>query len=123
MRETVPSRPKKQRGWHFRVGCSLLKQLWTATIYFALFLGTSYSLDLLEGWLSEQGAQFQLSGPLLSLLNIVLFGLLGSLVSVVFGLPDILDNMKAFVTTVFDGVQLLLFPRYTAHLKGKRGSL
>lgn len=116
------ARPKGQRGWYFRIGCSLLKQLWTATIYFALFLGTSYSLDLMEGWLSAQGAQVQLSG-LLSLLSIVLFGLLGSLVSIMFGLPDILENMKAFATTAYDGVQLLLFPRHTVHFKGKRGSL
>ncbi len=46
--------PKGQRGWYFRIGCSLLKQLWTATVYSALFLGTSYSLDLMEGWLSER---------------------------------------------------------------------
>lgn len=115
--------PKGQRGWYFRIGCSLLKQLWTATVYSALFLGTSYILDLTEGWLSEQGAQVQLSGLFLSLLNIVLFGLLGSLVSVMFGLPDILENMKAFATAACDGVQLLFFPRHTVHFKGKRGSL
>ncbi len=115
--------PKGQRGWYFRIGCSLLKQLWTATVYSALFLGTSYILDLMEGWLSEQGAQVQLSGLFLSLLNIVLFGLLGSLVSVMFGLPDILENMKAFATAACDGVQLLFFPRHTVHFKGKRGSL
>lgn len=74
-------------------------------------------------WLSEQGAQVQLSGLFLSLLNIVLFGLLGSLVSVMFGLPDILENMKAFATAACDGVQLLFFPRHTVHFKGKRGSL
>lgn len=115
--------PKGQRGWYFRIGCSLLKQLWTATVYSALFLGTSYILDLMEGWLSEQGAQVQLSGLFLSLLNIVLFGLLGSLVSVMFGLPDILENMKAFATAACDGVQLLFFSRHTVHFKGKRGSL
>ena len=115
--------PRGQRGWYFRIGCSLLKQLWTATVYSALFLGTSYILDLMEGWLSEQGAQVQLSGFFLSLLNIVLFGLLGSLVSVMFGLPDILENMKAFATAACDGVQLLFFPRHTVHFKGKRGSL
>lgn len=57
------------------------------------------------------GSASSIKRPLpLSLLNIVLFGLLGSLVSVMFGLPDILENMKAFATAACDGVQLLFFP-------------
>lgn len=110
----------EKRGWYWRMGRSLLKQLGTALIYFALFLGTSFALDKLEDALSGMGTQFHFNGLLLSLFNIVLFGLLGSLLSVIFGLPDILDNTRAFITTVYDGVRLLLAPRHVAYSRSAR---
>lgn len=76
-------------------------------------------MDLLETWLLNQGLQFQLNSVFLSLLDIVLFGVLGSLLSAVFGLPDILENIKAFATTACDGIQLLLFPTGQTHVKRK----
>ena len=98
---------RERRVWYLRVGRSLLKQFGAASVYFALFVATSYGLDWMEGGMSEMGARFQLNDLFLSLFNIVLFGLLGSLLSAVFGLPDILDSIKAFFTTIWDGIRLL----------------
>lgn len=98
---------REREDWRLRVGRSLLKQFGAASVYFALFVATSYGLDLLEGGMSEVGARFQMNDLFMSLFNIVLFGLAGSLLSAVCGLPDILDSIKAFFTTAWDGVRLL----------------
>lgn len=111
---------REKRGWYWRIGRSLLKQLRTALIYFALFLGTSFAMDLLEDALSDMSAQFQFNGLFFSLFNIVLFGLLGSRLSVLFRLPDILDNTRSFMTTVADGMRLLKAPRHVAYSRSAR---
>ncbi len=110
---------RERRSWRVRMGRSLLKQVCTAGVYFALFLGSSLLLELLEDSLSAQmGAQLQLSGPALSVCNILLFGLLGSAVSALTGLPDILDNTKDFFHTLRDAGRLLSAPRGNAYYEG-----
>ena len=111
---------KGKRGWYWRIGHSLLKQLGTALIYFALFLAISFALDVLENVLLDMGTQLQFNRFLLLLFNIVLFGLLGSALSARFGLPDILDNTRAFFTTLCDGVRLLMAPRHVAYSRSVR---
>lgn len=114
---------KERRVWYWRIGRSLLKQFGAACVYFALFLATSYGLDTLENCFSEMGGQLLSNELLLSLLNIILFGLLGSVVSVVFHLPDILDNIKDFFTTAWDGIRLMRAPRHVAYFRGKEHNL
>lgn len=110
---------RERRVWYWRIGRSLLKQFGTASIYFALFLATSYGLDTLEGYFSEMGGQVLSNELLLSLINIILFGLLGSALSVAFHLPDILDSIKDFFTTAWDGIRLMRAPRHVAYFRGK----
>lgn len=71
----------------------------------------------MEDYLSEVGARFQLSGSLQLVINIILFGLLGSLVSAAGKLPDILDNTKSFFATLRDAWRLLRAPRRVAYFR------
>lgn len=106
-----------KRGWYGRIVCSLLKQFFTTVAYFFIFLCSSVVLDQLEtkdplSWIT---ALLRMGEPYRTALNILLFGILGSTVSLLFGLPDILNNTKAFITTLWDGARLLLVPRHVAY--------
>lgn len=111
------ARPEERKNWYRRLGHSFYVQIKTAAIYFFLFLLSSLALEFLEDYLSEVGARFRLSGSLQLVINIILFGLLGSLVSAVGGLPDILDNTKSFFATLRDAWRLLRAPRRVAYFR------
>ena len=111
-------RPGERRNWYLRLGHSFYSQIKTAAIYFVLFLLTSLALEFLEEYLSQVGARFQLNDGFQLVFNIILFGLLGSLVSSAGKLPDILDNTKAFFATLRDAWRLLRAPRRIAYSRG-----
>ena len=111
-------RPGERKNWYLRLGHSFYSQIKTAAIYFVLFLLTSLALEFLEEYLSQVGARFQLNDGFQLVFNIILFGLLGSLVSSAGKLPDILDNTKAFFATLRDAWRLLRAPRRIAYSRG-----
>ena len=84
-----------------------LMHLVQGLLYLLLFLATSLRLDGMEGGVTALGERGRVNGLAMTLGNIVLFGIAGSLLSWRLKLPDILDSVKQLGHMVRDSLRLL----------------
>ena len=93
--------------WGRRVLLGRLRQAGSVLLYLLLFLATSLLLDGMEGGVTALGERGRVNGLAMTLGNIVLFGIAGSLLSWWLKLPDILDSVKQLGHMVRDSLRLL----------------
>lgn len=93
--------------WRRRVLLGRLRQAGSVLLYLLLFLATSLLLDSMEGGVTALGERGRVNGLAMTLGNIVLFGIAGSLLSWRLRLPDILDSVKQLGHMVRDSFRLL----------------
>lgn len=103
----LKSVPARGRSWRRRMTLGRLRQLGSVALYVLLFLVTSLALGGLEDGVTALGERSRINGVGMTLGNIVLFGIAGSLLSWRLNLPDILDSAKQLGHMVLDAVRLL----------------
>ena len=99
--------PPRGTTWGRRVVGSLLTQIRSAGAYIALFLAVSVALEAVEGVFLSFGEQIHIHPAVLPLLNILVFGIVGSQVSGWLHLMDIWDSFRQFGAALGDGGALL----------------
>ncbi len=99
--------PPRGKTWGRRVVGSLLAQIRSAGAYIVLFLVVSVVLEAVEGVFLSFGEQIHIHPAVLPLLNILVFGVVGSQVSGWLHLMDIWDSFRQFGAALGDGAALL----------------
>jgi len=90
---------KDKKIWKRKLNYSILKRCGVAVIYICLFCIVQYIMGIIQGTFNFELMNL---GIVSSILDIVCFGILGTLVSNWFNLPDILDSIKDIVIGIHD---------------------
>ena len=104
--------PARGSSWRRRMLLGRLRQAGSVALYLLLFLLTSLLLGGLEDGVTALGEQGRVNQLVMTLGNIVLFGIAGSLLSWRLHLPDILDSVRQLGHMVRDGARLLRARRW-----------
>ena len=91
---------KEKKEWNFKIAWIIIKRFLFAIVYIILFCVTQWIMNQLEGLVSDthilDGFWYDV------LFAIVLFGILGSVVSELTHLPDILESVKSIGVSALD---------------------
>ncbi len=110
---------KEKKSWRIKLIRQMGARFGTAFIYIVLFCLADLGINLAEDSLFEAAAWLQ---PEIIpewvwevIYSTVLFGIIGSVVSEIFHLPDILESLKGIVTGVKDSYRIIKAPKHIAY--------
>lgn len=102
---------KTKKLWQRKTAAAFAKNLFVAFFYIVLFVGVEYGVDKLSEtalWMSEG---LFIPPIAQSALDIVIFGLLGSLISTWLNMPDLLDNFRNIGHIIMDTFTFFTFAK------------
>lgn len=111
---------QEKRKWNRELYKSILKRCGVAIIYIGIFCIVQYVMGIVEDQFTTAIADL---GIISSILDIVCFGILGTLVSNWFNLPDILDSIKNVAIGIHDFFKYKFIKRGIAYRNDKKGEI
>lgn len=114
---------KEQKMWNRRIISQMFIRLRTALVYILIFCGVDYLVGCVEDELTEIFMHIQLGETMrvlwIVVCSTILFGIVGSVVSDVFHLPDILESVRNIGTGIKDSYRIIRAPGNAAYKNRK----
>lgn len=108
---------RKHRKWNWRLGEKLLVFLALLVAYVGLFVIVEMGLSTLEDIFVNGMNEFYIPEWISSIIDILAFGIIGSVISEILHVPDILDSLKSFGQLCVDLLVIKKAPKWVSYIK------